>query len=140
MKERRAKKEKQIEAQRKAHEEKIAEMRTVNEHERSVAAELEKTQSESLESARKSQALKAQRQRETATRYITALRQRLLYQLKEKNMEVPPLCSCADSMGALESGKPIWDSCANNCQFRNNPKDVKRIVSDLVRSVKYSLA
>ena len=59
---------------------------------------------------------------------------------KEKNMEVPPLCSCADSMGALESGKPIWDSCANNCQFRNNPKDVKRIVSDLVRSVKYSLA
>lgn len=140
MKERRAKKEKEIEAQRKAHEEKITQMRTANEHERSVIMELEKTQSESMESARKSQALKAQRQRETATRYITALRQRLLYQLKEKNMEVPPLCSCADSVGALESGKPIWDSCANNCQFRNNPKDVKRIVSDLVRSVKYSLA
>ncbi len=140
MKARRAKKEKEIEAQRIAHEEKIAQMRTANEHERSVTMELEKTQSESIESARKSQALKAQRQRETATRYITALRQRLLYQLKEKNMEVPPLCSCADSIGALESGKPIWDSCANNCQFRNNPKDVKRIVSDLVRSVKYSLA
>ena len=140
MKERRAKKEKEIEAQRKAHEEKLAQMRTANEHERSVTMELERTQSESIESARKSQALKAQRQRETASRYITALRQRLLYQLKEKNMEVPPLCSCADAVGALDSGKPIWDSCANNCQFRNNPKDVKRIVSDLVRSVKYSLA
>ena len=132
--------EKEIEAQRKAHEEKLAQMRTANEHERSVTMELERTQSESIESARKSQALKAQRQRETASRYITALRKRLLYQLKEKNMEVPPLCSCADAVGALESGKPIWDSCANNCQFRNNPKDVKRIVSDLVRSVKYSLA
>ena len=32
MKERRAKKEKEIEAQRKAHEEKLAQMRTANEH------------------------------------------------------------------------------------------------------------
>ena len=66
-----------------------------------MTMELERTQSESIESARKSQALKAQRQRETASRYITALRQRLLYQLKEKNMEVPPLCSCADAVGAF---------------------------------------
>ena len=42
-------------------------------------------------------------------------------------MEVPPLCSCADAVGALDSGKPIWDSCANNCQFRNNPKDVNEL-------------
>ena len=139
-KQRRAKKEVEIEAQRVAHEERMSVQRSVNEQERDERRELEKSHAESADATRKSQLLQAKRQRDTTSRYITALRKRLLFQLKEKNMEVPPLCSCADSSGSLESGKPMWDSCANNCQFRNNPKDVKRIVQDLVRSVKYSLA
>jgi hypothetical protein len=139
-KEARKRREVEIESQRIAHEENMVKQRAIVEVERSQTMELEKSQAESANTTRKSQVLQAKRQRDSATRYITALRQRLLFQLKERNMEVPPLCSCADSTGSLESGKPMWDSCANNCQFRNNPKDVKRIVQDLVRSVKFSLA
>ena len=96
-KEARKRREVEIESQRIAHEENMVKQRAIVEVERSQTMELEKSQAESANTTRKSQVLQAKRQRDSATRYITALRQRLLFQLKERNMEVPPLCSCADS-------------------------------------------
>lgn len=50
-------------------------------------------------------------------RYMAALRMRLKELVALKKLEIPPLCSC---------GETVWDTnpktCANNCIFYRNPK------------------
>lgn len=81
------------------------------------------------------------REKNAAARYVNALRVRLLDRLKTNNMQVPDLCSCPppEEDVTVASSSALWNHCANNCEFYNNPRDVKRIVSDLVGNMKYSL-
>ncbi|KAK3610419.1 hypothetical protein CHS0354_016598 [Potamilus streckersoni] len=62
-------------------------------------------------------------------RYVEALRQQLKEKIRKKNIELPPLCLCGDS---------IWDTnpetCANNCVFYKNPRGYARALQSLLSS------
>jgi hypothetical protein len=66
--------------------------------------------------AQEGQKQEQQKARETE-RFVTALRVQLRELMAKKKLEVPPLCSC---------GETVWDTnpktCANNCIFYRNPK------------------
>jgi len=61
-----------------------------------------------------------------AVRYIAAMQ----HQLISRHGEVPSLCACAPRGGKKSS----WESCANNCEFYNNPQAYARALHDLMRS------
>eukprot|EP00949_MAST-11_sp_MAST-11-sp1_P000811 g811.t1 len=138
---RRARREAELLKHRQQQEKEIDDLRLANEEARAEDAAAEAQAKLAKSTGAEEQALQAQRQRDTAVRYINALRQRLLLRLKEQDMELPPLCSCFQGeMTGSASNLPMWEYCANNCQFFKNPQDVQKIVGDLMRSVKYSLA
>ncbi|KAL3865154.1 hypothetical protein ACJMK2_006775 [Sinanodonta woodiana] len=62
-------------------------------------------------------------------RYVEALRHQLKEKIRNKNIELPPLCLCGDS---------IWDTnpetCANNCVFYKNPRGYARALQSLLSS------
>ena len=71
---------------------------------------------------------KLQKERETE-RYIEALRANLKEKVLNRNIVLPPLCSC---------GPTIWDTnpdtCANNCVFYKNPKAYAKALSTVLGS------
>lgn len=54
-------------------------------------------------------------------RYMAALKERLKELVATKKLEIPPLCSC---------GQTVWDTnpetCANNCIFYRNPEGERK--------------
>jgi hypothetical protein len=63
-------------------------------------------------------------------RYLEALREQFINRVKEKNVEIPPLCTCY--------GVRAFDPCmkhAQNCQFYKNPKLYARALSSLLTSM-----
>jgi hypothetical protein len=70
--------------------------------------------------------LTRERAKHTSERYITALQQQLRGQAvrKHSNAQAPALCPC--DRQRQEEGRavlgPVWEQCATNCPFYNNPK------------------
>ena len=58
----------------------------------------------------------------------SALRERAMERIRERNVEIPPLCQCSPGLSPLA---PHWDLCANNCVFYKNPEAYSRSLADL---------
>ncbi|XP_064618323.1 coiled-coil domain-containing protein 15-like [Liolophura sinensis] len=62
-------------------------------------------------------------------RYLDALKYRLRERIKDREIELPALCCC---------GNTLWDTnpdtCANNCVFYKNPKGYGRALQSLLSS------
>ncbi|XP_048418033.2 coiled-coil domain-containing protein 15 isoform X2 [Stegostoma tigrinum] len=96
---------------------------------RELMAESEKiAQLEEEEKRKRTDQVKAQRNRES-TRFIEALRAQMMEKIKLQNTDLPPLCCC---------GTDFWDShpdkCANNCVFYKNPKAYAKALQSVLSS------
>jgi hypothetical protein len=63
-------------------------------------------------------------------RYLEALRDQFINRVREKNIPIPPLCTCY--------GIQAFDECnkhAQNCQYYKNPKAYARALSSLLTSM-----
>lgn len=72
--------------------------------------------------------------REESVRYITALEDRLRRKAEARNIQLPNLCNC-DHGKAYRGTKPVWERCANDCVFHNNPQAYARALGDIFRSL-----
>lgn len=63
-------------------------------------------------------------------RYLEALREQFINKIREKNVEIPPLCTC-------QYVKPFDDTSkhARNCTFYRNPKEHARALSSILTSL-----
>eukprot|EP00794_Sanderia_malayensis_P011069 gene11069-12237_t len=70
-----------------------------------------------------------QKTKET-NRYIEALKKLLEQKVAAKGMKLPAICSCGNNI--LDTHP---ESCANNCQFYNNPKEYARVITSLIAQI-----
>lgn len=76
-----------------------------------------------------------QKAKDELFRSLRALESRLEAKAAAKNIQVPKLCNC-DHAKTSHSTTPVWERCANNCKFFNNPQAYARALSDVFRSLK----
>lgn len=69
----------------------------------------------------------------------------MIEKFKEKNINIPNLCSCGQLQKKIDSlleNKNISvytimnNECANNCIYYNNTTEYQKAISDIIKSVK----
>ncbi|XP_064651707.1 coiled-coil domain-containing protein 15-like [Lineus longissimus] len=88
----------------------------------------ERQEESTVDEQRKRSSDRARKTKETE-RFVDALRHNLRERIKKRNLQVPPMCSC---------GETVWDTnpdtCANNCVFYKNPKVYAKALQSLLSS------
>ena len=63
---------------------------------------------------------------------MAALQERALARIEETGVVIPPLCNCNPGTSVFEAQ---WETCANNCEFRGNPKAYIKALTELFQSM-----